>query len=56
MRTATLTRLVMLVLTATVLAGCASDARRSQGVAWVEEQEAERRRLQAQGFPQYSLD
>jgi outer membrane biogenesis lipoprotein LolB len=56
MRTARLSRLVLLVLTAAVLAGCASDARRSQGVQWVEEQEAERRRLQAQGFPQYALD
>jgi outer membrane biogenesis lipoprotein LolB len=38
------------------LAGCASDPRRSQGLDWVVAQEEERRRLQAQGFPQYALD
>jgi hypothetical protein len=37
-----------------ILGGCASDPRYKMGVTWVEEQEAERRRLQAQGFPQYS--
>lgn len=38
------------------LAGCASDPRYSQGLNWVVGQEAERQRLQAQGFPQYSHD
>jgi len=37
-----------------VLAGCAG--RPSDGVEIVVWQEAERQRLQAQGFPQYNLD
>jgi hypothetical protein len=36
------------------LAGCASDPRYSQGIDWVSGQEAERKRLEAAGFPQYS--
>jgi len=36
------------------LAGCASDPRYKSGLQWVVDQEAERQRLQAQGFPQYS--
>ena len=42
------------VLDALVLAGCASDPRYSQGVDWVTAQEAERKRLEAAGFPQYT--
>jgi uncharacterized lipoprotein len=37
-----------------VLAGCASDPRYSQGLEWVQSNEAEKRRLQAAGFPQYN--
>jgi len=42
------------VLAVVVLAGCAG--RPSQGVEIVVWQEAERQRLQAQGFPQYNKD
>jgi hypothetical protein len=37
------------------LAGCASDPRYKDGLAWVQWQEAERARLEAQGFPQFSF-
>ena len=37
-----------------VLAGCASDPRYSQGLEWVQSNEAEKKRLQAAGFPQYN--
>lgn len=36
------------------LAGCASDPRYQQGVQWVVEQEAEKKRLNDAGFPQYT--
>jgi outer membrane biogenesis lipoprotein LolB len=53
----TMTRRVLLALVAlSVLAGCASDPRYSQGIEWVQWQEAERQRLQAAGFPQYNHD
>lgn len=39
-----------------VLAGCATDPRSAQGRNWVVEQQAERTRLEAQGFPQYAHD
>jgi len=39
-----------------ILGGCASDPRYSQGLEWVQWQEAERQRLQAAGFPQYNHD
>jgi hypothetical protein len=42
------------VLVLIVLAGCASDPRYSQGVEWVVSQEAEKKRLNDAGFPQYS--
>jgi hypothetical protein len=35
------------------LAGCASDPRYSQGIEWVQWQEAEKKRLDDAGFPQY---
>jgi hypothetical protein len=41
---------------AALLAGCATDSRQSQGLNWVVEQQAERTRLEAQGFPQYAHD
>lgn len=37
-----------------VLAGCASDPRYKQGLEWVQWNEQEKARLNAQGFPQYS--
>jgi hypothetical protein len=49
-------RFVLLAVVVVNLAACASGPRQSQGVTWVVEQQAERARLQAQGFPQYALD
>lgn len=37
-----------------VLAGCAAPPRQSQGLQWVLEQDAERKRLNDAGFPQYT--
>jgi uncharacterized lipoprotein len=37
-----------------VLAGCASDSRSGQAVDWVVSQEAEKKRLDDAGFPQFS--
>jgi hypothetical protein len=46
---------LLVLLAATLLAcGCASDPRYKYGVQWVTEQQAERDRLEAAGFPQYS--
>ena len=39
-----------------VLAGCASDPRYKQGLEWVQWNEQEKKRLNAQGFPQYNHD
>ncbi len=47
-------RLMLIVLAAAALAGCASDWRYKQGLQWSLENEAEKRRLEAQGFPQYT--
>jgi uncharacterized lipoprotein len=48
---------VLLAITALgVLAGCASDPRYKQGVEWIQWNEQEKKRLQAQGFPQYNHD
>jgi hypothetical protein len=44
--------LVCLALAA--LGGCASDPRYKDGASWVQWQEAEKRRLEQQGFPQYT--
>jgi hypothetical protein len=49
-----LSRSLLVAIALAVLGGCASDPRYRMGVTWVEEQESERRLLQAQGFPQYS--
>lgn len=43
------------ILLALALGGCASDPRYREGLAWVQWQEAERARLEAQGFPQFSF-
>ena len=37
-----------------VLGGCASDPRYQQGVEWVVSTEAEKKRLDDAGFPQYT--
>jgi hypothetical protein len=42
------------VLALLAVAGCASDPRYSQGVEWVQWQEAEKKRLDDAGFPQYT--
>ncbi len=42
------------LLAALALAGCTSDPRYASGLDWVTAQEAERARLTAQGFPQYT--
>lgn len=47
---------LMALVAFTILGGCASDPRYSQGVEWVQWQEAERKRLEAAGFPQYNHD
>lgn len=47
-------RILFVAVTLGILGGCASDPRASQGLQWVTEQQSERARLQAQGFPQYS--
>ncbi len=43
----------LLLASALQLAGCASDPRYKQGVNWVMENEAQKARLNAMGFPQY---
>jgi hypothetical protein len=42
------------VLVLLALAGCASDPRYKQGIEWVTWQEAEKKRLNDAGFPQYN--
>jgi hypothetical protein len=49
-------KIVLAIIALGVLGGCASDPRYSQGIEWVQWQEAERHRLQAAGFPQYNHD
>ena len=56
MKTRTPARLLLIGLALAVLAGCASDPRYKQGLNWVVENEAEKRRLNAAGFPQYNHD
>jgi hypothetical protein len=51
-----LVRLALGALTLATLAGCASDPRHSKGLQWVVDQQSERERLEAQGFPQYAHD
>lgn len=46
--------LALMLVGGGVLAGCASDPRYAAGLEWVMSNEAEKKRLQAQGFPQYS--
>jgi hypothetical protein len=56
MKSPSFARVWLALAGAALLAGCATDPRYAQGRTWVVEQEAERARLQAQGFPQYALD
>mgnify|MGYP001565469802 CR=1 FL=1 len=49
-------RLALLAFVVVNLTACAAGPRQSQGLTWVVEQQAERQRLQAQGFPQYAHD
>lgn len=56
MTNSALARLWLALAGAALLGGCATDPRYAQGRAWVVEQQTERARLEAQGFPQYALD
>jgi PBP1b-binding outer membrane lipoprotein LpoB len=47
-------RLLLWALLAAMLVGCASDPRYKQGLEWVQWNEQEKKRLNAQGFPQYN--
>jgi hypothetical protein len=49
-------KIAIAIVAFSILGGCASDPRYSQGVEWVQWQEAERKRLEAAGFPQYNHD
>jgi hypothetical protein len=49
-----LARTLLAAIALATIAGCAADPRYKMGQQWVVEQGAERERLQAQGFPQYS--
>jgi hypothetical protein len=49
-------KIALAIVVFSILGGCASDPRSSQGLEWVQWQEAERHRLQAAGFPQYNHD
>jgi hypothetical protein len=49
------TALLAGILSLLALVGCASDPRYKEGVAWIQWQEAERARLEGQGFPQFSF-
>jgi hypothetical protein len=47
-------RLAGLALVLAVVAGCTSDPRYQQGLEWVQWNEAQKKRLEAEGFPQYT--
>jgi type IV pilus biogenesis protein CpaD/CtpE len=44
---------VLLAASFAALAGCTSGPNQSRGTQWIEEDEAQKRRLEAAGFPQY---
>ncbi len=46
--------LACLVLGLALAAGCTSDPRYRQGLEWVQSNEEQKRRLEAEGFPQYT--
>jgi uncharacterized lipoprotein len=56
MKVMSMKRFVLLILLAAGLGGCASDPRYKQGLEWVQWNEQEKKRLNAQGFPQYNHD
>jgi hypothetical protein len=49
-----LCRIAAACILGATLAGCASDPRFGKGLQWVEEQAAERQRLEDMGFPQFT--
>ena len=49
-------KVLLAIVALGVLAGCASDPRYKQGLEWVQWNEQEKKRLNAQGFPQYNHD
>ena len=53
-RSTTAAKAILAALALGVLSGCASDPRSKQGLEWVQWQESERKRLTAEGFPQYN--
>jgi hypothetical protein len=46
--------LVCLALALALVAGCTSDPRYKQGLEWVQWNEEQKMRLEAEGFPQYT--
>lgn len=46
--------LACLVLALALAAGCTSDPRYKQGLEWVQWNEEQKKRLEAEGFPQYT--
>ncbi len=46
-------RIVLLIVLGAALLGCTSDPRYKEGLEWVQWQEAEKKRLDDAGFPQY---
>jgi hypothetical protein len=49
-----LSRVAAACVLGAILGGCASDPRAGKGLQWVEDQAAERQRLDAMGFPQFT--
>jgi hypothetical protein len=47
-------RVACLVLTLALAAGCAADPRYAQGLEWIQWNEDQKKRLDAEGFPQYT--
>ena len=48
-------RLMASVLLVLALTGCAADPRYKEGLSWIVYNEAEKARLDSQGFPQYNF-
>jgi uncharacterized lipoprotein len=46
--------LACLALALALMAGCTSDPRYKQGLEWVQWNEEQKKRLEAEGFPQYT--
>lgn len=46
--------ILMALLAGAVLSGCAQDARKSQAIEWIQQEEAAKKRLDEAGFPQYN--